>query len=234
MSLTLNMVGGSSGGGISDAYAIISVSYPLDGTCTCTDGIETLTATGGTGFYVFAIPYAATWTVSVTNGIYTSLKSVVISNQYQVESVALSYTKYLFRNGSYDGTWEAKAWWSNSSIQTITPTISVSDSLFMALYTNDYRGGFVPNSEALDLNKDTISYTWTAKSGSGTYTIKPIVFTPYANGFTRTIEGNVISSSSGTGTIDISNLSSGSYYFGVLLYTQSGNISVTFSEVKLT
>ena len=234
MSLTLNMVGGSGGGNLSNAYAVISVTYPSDGVCTCSDGVKTLRATGNSGFYVFAIPYAATWTVSVTNGVDTSSKSVVISSQYQVESVALSYTIYLFQNGAYEGIWEGKSWWS-SNISTVTPSLTVGSTLYMTLNTNDYRGGTALNNKALDLNKNTLSYKWVANGSSGNYTIKPVVITPYSNGFTRAIEGGTITTGSGTGSMDISSLSSGtSYYFGVLLYVQGGTVNVTFSEVKLT
>ena len=79
------------GGGISKAYAVIGVTYPAGSTCTCTDGTKTLKLKNTSGQGIFLIPYAATWTVTATNGTNTKSQSVEITNEGQLESVTLSY-----------------------------------------------------------------------------------------------------------------------------------------------
>lgn len=88
------------GGGISSAYAVISVTYPAGSTCTCTKGSKTLRAKDTSGSYLFLIPESGTWTVSCTDGTDTASQNVVIDSQYQAENVELFYLLYLYRNGN--------------------------------------------------------------------------------------------------------------------------------------
>lgn len=87
-------------GGVGKSFAIISVTYPEGSTCTCSNGTKTLTAKGTSGRYVFNIPSVGTWTVTCTDGDQTASESVVISEQYQVESVELFYFYYLYKDGT--------------------------------------------------------------------------------------------------------------------------------------
>lgn len=87
------------GGGISKAYAVIGVTYPAGSTCTCTDGAKTLTLKNTSGQGLFIIPYAATWTVTATDGTNTKSESVEITSEGQSVSVTLSYALVLFDNG---------------------------------------------------------------------------------------------------------------------------------------
>ena len=86
----------------SKAFAAISVTYPAGSTCTCTDGTKTLKlkSTSGQGF--FLIPYAATWTVTATNGTNTKSESVSITTKGSIENVVLKFNLYILRNGSSD------------------------------------------------------------------------------------------------------------------------------------
>lgn len=86
-------------GGTGKAFAVIGVTYPAGSVCTCSDGTKTLSLkdTSGQGF--FLIPYAATWTVTATNGTNTKAQSVEITSEGQTESVALSYALDIFNNG---------------------------------------------------------------------------------------------------------------------------------------
>lgn len=96
------------GGGTSKAYAVIGVTYPAGSTCTCTDGAKTLTLKNTSGQGIFIIPYAATWTVTATDGTNTNSKSVEITSEGQSVSVELSYALVLFDGGdntSVTGGW---------------------------------------------------------------------------------------------------------------------------------
>lgn len=88
---------GGSGGG--KAFAVIGVTYPAGSVCTCTDGAKTLTLkdTGGQGF--FLIPYAAVWTVTASDGTNTKAQSVEITAEGQSATVSLSYGLVLVKNG---------------------------------------------------------------------------------------------------------------------------------------
>lgn len=88
------------GGGRSLAFAYIRVSYPAGGTVRCTDGRKIFVAKDTTGTYVFGVPYAATWTITLTASGSTSSQNVVITSQYQVENVAIS----IWNGVAYDDT----------------------------------------------------------------------------------------------------------------------------------
>ena len=87
----------NNGGG--KAFAAISVTYPAGSTCTCTDGTKTLKlkSTSGQGF--FLIPYAATWTVTATNGTDIKSENIEITTEGQSVSVELIYELVLYENG---------------------------------------------------------------------------------------------------------------------------------------
>ena len=73
------------------AFAVISVTYPAGSVCTCSDGIKTLKLKGTSGQGFFLIPYAATWTVTATDGTKTTSESVEITNEGQSVRVPVSY-----------------------------------------------------------------------------------------------------------------------------------------------
>ena len=90
------MLGKTNVGGSKKAFAIIGVTYPAGSVCTCTDGIKTLTFKDTSGLGIFLIPYAATWTVSCTDGTNTASQAISITAEGQSESVTLSYALVLF------------------------------------------------------------------------------------------------------------------------------------------
>lgn len=108
-------------GGVGTPFAVIGVTYPEGSTCTCTDGAKTLRAKGTSGRAIFNIPYAATWTVSCTNGEDTASQAVSITAEGQSESVGLSYALILIGGGS---THEdvTGSWVSNKTEYTISST----------------------------------------------------------------------------------------------------------------
>ena len=88
----------NNGGG--KAFAAISVTYPAGSTCTCTDGTKTLKLKNTSGQGFFLIPYAATWTVTATDGTNTKSESVEITTEGQRASVKLIYELVLYENGA--------------------------------------------------------------------------------------------------------------------------------------
>lgn len=104
------MIGETNVGGGAKAFALISVTYPAGSTCTCTDGTKTLTLKNTSGQGIFLIPYAATWTVTATNGTNTKSQSVEITTEGQSVSMTLSYELVLFDgsdNTAVTGGWKA-------------------------------------------------------------------------------------------------------------------------------
>lgn len=112
-------------GGTGKPYAVIGVTYPSGSICTCTDGTKTLKLKDTSGQGIFIIPYAATWTVTATNGTNTKSQSVEITSEGQIVSVALSYELILF-DGGVVVPWKV--------IQA-KPTATISDTIY--LYASD-------------------------------------------------------------------------------------------------
>lgn len=91
------------GGGTSKAYAVIGVTYPTGSTCTCTDGVKTLSLKDTSGQGIFLIPYAATWAVTAVSGSKSTSKTVSITAEGQVETVTLTFETILFDGGDKTG-----------------------------------------------------------------------------------------------------------------------------------
>lgn len=229
----------NTGGGGGGGYAFIVAAYPEGSICTASNGSRTLRAKGTSGSYVFRIPSAGTWTVSCTDGSQTASTAVTITTEGQSESVALSYAIYLFNSsGTYSGTWEGKPWWASAGYGTkVAPTVSISDLLRISTtQAGSYTVGVATNNFSFDSSKPTLECTWQdyAASGSAGPAIALCVFRPYADGFTRVVNGG-ITTASGTAQLDISALTpGGQYYFGFLFYKPADStLSVAVSEVKL-
>lgn len=90
--------------------ATINITYPAGSTCTCTDGVTTLTAPDTSGTWACIVPNAGTWTATSTSGTETDSKAVTITTDGQSTSVELSYALFLFKpNAPSDiiaGEWE--------------------------------------------------------------------------------------------------------------------------------
>lgn len=247
MSFVFNMVGGGGGGSLKDTDAILTVTVSTGSTVTATKGGTTLTPTmwaqaaeASLDCALFVITPAQfdsvnPWTVTAMLGADTASDTVIISTNKQY-SVDLSYDYYLFRgDGAYRGEWSAKAWANSSSDNKYQPSLTINTNLNIGLSTpGSGRAGTVLNSNPLPLNKDTIIYTWNSCSISGTSVVRPVVITPYADLYTIVVQSNAVTTKTGTGSIDISALSSGrNYYFGFRLYAGNGSASASFSEVSV-
>lgn len=82
-------------------FAVIAVTYPAGSTCTCANGTKTYTAKDTSGRWIFRIPSAGTWTVTISNGTDTKSESVSITAAGQAEKVTLAFNLYILKNGSY-------------------------------------------------------------------------------------------------------------------------------------
>lgn len=130
--------GNLGGGGTGKLFAAISVTYPEGSMLTCTDGKKTLKAKTTSGVWLFAIPYAATWTVTATDGTETATESVEITTEGQNVSVTLNYGNYLYKDGNeftdITGGWVAIGKKSNSSSGIVAgePTVTRNaDNIFI-------------------------------------------------------------------------------------------------------
>ncbi len=93
------------GGSVSNAFAVIAVTYPEGSICTCSNGTKTLRANDTGGAWLFLLPEAGMWTVSCTDGVQTANKNVNITHQYQAENVTLSYELVIVRDGISTVEW---------------------------------------------------------------------------------------------------------------------------------
>lgn len=118
------MIGKTNVGGMK-IYAFIVVNYPAGSVCTCSKGSRTMTATDTSGVYVFPIPEAGSWTVSVSSTAHPTpvTRTVSITSYGQSVGVTLVYTKYLLdyanqytdRTGGWVQTTVTKLWGEYSS-----------------------------------------------------------------------------------------------------------------------
>ena len=185
-----------------DPYAIIGVTYPEGSVCTCTNGTLTLTAKGTSGKVLFAIPFAGTWTVKAVKGSQSASKAVSITAEGQVETVELTYELVLFdgANGgdatAITGGWKlSENYTYGSDLNVTAESITVSNG-----GGEDYGSWYGGTARAT--TKNTIDF-------SGYSTAEIEVATAYANAEILVGEAKLAISKSGTFTLDISNVTSG-------------------------
>lgn len=87
-----------------NAFGYIVANFPTTATsCTCSSGGTVLEADAAglaRGQFVFEVPAAGTWTVTISNGTDTKSESVSITAAGQAETVKLSFSLYLFTEGA--------------------------------------------------------------------------------------------------------------------------------------
>ena len=85
------------------AFGYIVANFPTTATsCTCSSGGTVLEADAAglvRGQFVFEVPAAGTWTVTISNGTDTKSESVSITTAGQAESVKLSFSLILLDGG---------------------------------------------------------------------------------------------------------------------------------------
>lgn len=195
-----------------DPYAVIAVAYPSGSICTCTDGTKTLSLkdTSGQGF--FLIPYAATWTVTASDGTNTKFESVEITSEGQSVSVTLSYELLLF-NGGVVEPW---------TVISAKPTATISDTIY--LYASDPDTPVVSavrTTNQIDLSGySELKYTVTENKmeKNAFMCVTSSTKAPITAGIPNTVTSSVVAygqpSSTGTYSVDISSVT-GSYYISL-------------------
>lgn len=216
-------------GGTGKAFAVIGVTYPAGSTCTCSDGIKTLKLkdTSGQGF--FLIPYAATWTVTATDGTNTKSESVEITTEGQSVSVELSYQLVLFDNGVVE------PW----TVIQAKPTATIGDIIY--LFASDPERAVVSavrTTNKIDLSGfSVLKYTVTENRSQNTsfmcVTSSPSA--PISAGSTNNPTSDVVAygkpSATGTYEVNISTIN-GEYYISPAIGHYGSN-GIKISKVWL-
>lgn len=202
--------------------ATINITYPAGSTCTCSDGITTLSAPDTSGTWTCIVPNAGTWTVTSTSETETDSKAVTITTDGQSISVELSYALFLFKpNAPSDiiaGEWEMP---SNSTVTAEAELTVESVNNF-----NSDRAISVRTKGQIDLTEySTLQATCKASGGSNT---KLDVYSG-----SSTVASTAIGTDLTTVTVDISALSGlHSIGFGGR-HTPYLSITYTATEIKL-
>lgn len=202
--------------------ATINITYPAGSTCTCSDGITTLSAPDTSGTWTCIVPNAGTWTVTSTSETETDSKAVTITTDGQSISVELSYALFLFKpNAPSDiiaGEWEMP---SNSTV-TAEAELTVKS---VNNYNSD-RAISVRTKGQIDLTEyGTLQATCKASGGSDT---KLEVYSG-----SSVVASTAIGTDLTTVTVDISALSGlHSIGFGGN-HTAYLTITYTATEIKL-
>lgn len=88
----------------SSAFGYIVANFPTTAaSCTCSSGgtvLEADEAGIARGQFVFEVPAAGTWTVTISNGTDTKSESVSITAAGQAEAVKLSFSLYILKDGA--------------------------------------------------------------------------------------------------------------------------------------
>jgi len=116
-------------------FAAIGVTYPAGAELTCSDGEITLRANAGLSRWIFALPRAGSWTLSLSNGTDSKSQTVEITAQGQFEDITLSYGLVLYEAGSFATGYSALSKDDNSSASSVT---NQSDYMLWECGTNAY------------------------------------------------------------------------------------------------
>lgn len=196
--------------------ATINITYPAGSTCTCTDGVTTLTAPDTSGTWACIVPNTGTWTISCTNGEDSTSKAVAITADGQTENVALSYTLVLYEKNGETVAWSYKAY--DYSVPSVNMTL---DTLKSQYGEGNARRPTLYTTVKHDISSyDTLFGSFDMSGGGEIYL--GILSSPPTNGsevnnvgFVSRAEGN------GAGnvnlTLDISSFT-GEYYIAVYVH----------------
>lgn len=183
------MIGTTNVGGGGSVIAFISVTYPAGSTCTCTNGVKTLTAKNTSGTYVFSISDPGTWTVTATDGTNTESQEIVVS-EYTAYFVELSFDSIAKLKTYADGISSPVLLsnsagdyinWSNFKLtrNTAEPLLLVCTDTGNTSYPDGRRCAFVsPTNATPDVTKSAVTVTindpvaFTTQNGYRLYVIR--------------------------------------------------------------
>lgn len=216
------------GGGTSKAFAVIGVTYPAGSVCTCSDGAKTLSLkdTGGQGF--FLIPYAATWTVTATDGTKTKSESVEITNEGQSVSVELLYRAYLYNNG--DECTEITGGWAATKGQLTKNT----DNLYTS--GNGRECGICQTQNKIDLSGYSTLYAIVTTTGSSNFSIGLTTTTSHSTGIPNSITASAVIIGAVTKEqyeVDVSAINNADNYAYIYSHAYETNVGIYLYEMWL-
>ena len=217
--------------------ATIAITYPAGSSCTCSDGVTTLTAPDTSGVWNCIVPNTGTWTVSCTDGTESTEEVVVITADGQSEVLAMSYWdgKTLYDAGNeyvnITGGFVAKPMkYSNSYATVKEPVIERGDGYFKATQTDSGTGGAVVFDKKINMTAySKLHFTGElyrsgAQDGTGFYVWSELGATKDDNRVAVTHAGT--DTTLKDGYVDVSSLS-GEYYVGFFLYHENSYINIT-------
>lgn len=162
------MIFNMTGGGSAPLYAIIAVTYPEGSICTCTNGTKTLKAKDTSGKALFNVTVGE-WTVKAEDTAAGKSKSVNVSvtEEGQFESVKLSYTLWLYKDG--DENEDVTGGWGTSGYshpsRPIGEATKTTDS--MQFVGHESYSVMLGTLNAIDLSEySTLYIDWQGTSGS--------------------------------------------------------------------
>lgn len=204
--VTISKSGGS-------AFGYIVASFPTTAaSCTCSSGgtvLEADEAGLARGQFVFEVPAAGTWIVTISNGTDTKSESVSITAAGQAEKVTLAFWNGELYDAGNQYTNITGGWIRHGNGGTVTFN---DDNIYLATL-QDYSFGTVDTTNAVDLS-DFATLKVTASTTNRQYMLgKVILYTKNTAG-KETIAASASLDSSSTETVtslDVSVLS-GAYY----------------------
>ena len=203
------------GGGTSKAFAVIGVSYPAGSICTCTDGTKTLKLKNTSGQGLFIIPYAATWSVTATDGTNTKSESVEITSEGQSVSVTLLYAVYYYNNGDINSL---TGGWNNATVGTaLSARIDVASSGYAQTLT-------VSSNNTIDLTEINTIYVVGTMTASDRYANTEFTI----GGASTSVSGEINQTNTKTDfSLDVSSVSSGKFTFNLMSGSGYSSINIT-------
>lgn len=144
--------------------ATITVTYPANSTCTCSDGVTTLTDsnTGETEkTVIFTVPNTGTWTISCTNGTQTASKTVTISAEGEAVSVGLTYELLLFFDGN--AYTDVTGGWGNTTVDS--PASCNIEGAYLVMYAGYGGNAYCTTGNLIDLTNFNVLEATIAESG---------------------------------------------------------------------
>ena len=149
-------------------YAVIGVTYPEGSVCTCTSGTLTLTANDTSGKAIFTVPFAGTWTVTITNGSKTKSKAVEITAEGQTESIILRYELLLYDAGD-QCTDVTGGWIAMPRTGYVTNDPIFNDNNFVVEPTNSNGECGALTANKIDLTNVKTLHFYLKSEGSGSW-----------------------------------------------------------------
>jgi hypothetical protein len=195
-------------------FAIISVTYPENTTCTCSKGNITLSDENTNGKVIFNVPEAGTWTVSCSNGTKTVSQNVNITYEGQIENITLSLVTefYIFKAGS--GLMNNAGLWVVNYLG--------SETVHQADLPGGMQGYFWMSTSSIETSDGLGSYGGTFLCTESSYNITP---------YSKLCVDMKVSSSSSTNKVGLTESKPASNLLASISWTASTNLNSTQRKI---